>query len=494
MSRPLIIILTVGIYIALMLLVSRLSARGADNATFFTGNRNMAWPLVVLAMLTAPISGVTFVSVPGMVAGKAFSYLQMCLGFVIGYFIIAWILVPLFYHKKVVSIYGFLEDRFSASTYKTGAWLFLISKLLGVGVRFLVVCVSLQFLIFEPFHIPFVLNVILTMGIIWFSTLKGGVKTVIFTDTLKCLCLLLSVIICIYFLCDELGFSFLEAVERINSHPSSKIFHFDDPRDSLYFWKQFVAGIFLVVAMTGLDQDMMQHPLSSKNAKASRKNMMASGVLQFFVMILFLSLGCLLLIYTETKSLEPVERSDDLFANVVFHEDLPLVVGIFFVVGLISASYSSVGSALTSLTTSFTMAIIDGDKEKDETLLKRKRQRVHSCMAVVMIFVILLFYYFNNSDAISAVYTLASYSYGPILGLFIFGLFSRRQIQARFIPLVCLLAPVLSWCISRYLSYFHQYETGYELLLINAFITLIGLRLLPSAETSAETSRPSMET
>lgn len=464
-------------------MIARFASRGADNSTFFTGNRNIAWQLAALAMITTPISGVTFISVPGMVVGKGFTYLQMCLGFVVGYFLIAWVLIPLFYKRNIISIYGFLEHRYGTSTYKTGAWLFLISKILGMAVRFLVVCIVLQMLVFSPFGVPFAINVILTMFLIWLITVTGGVKSVIWTDTVKSLCLITSILLCIYFISRELGLDWSNTLTAVSRHHSSYIFNFDNPAESSYFWKQFLAGIFLVVAMTGLDQDMMQHTLAVRNSNGSRKNLFVSGIMQFFVMVLFLSLGALLIMYAESREIPMPERSDDLFATVAFHSRMPLIVGVLFILGLISSSYSSVGSALTSLTTSFTVDILDGGKIKDEHILKRKRIGVHSIMALIMIGVIILFYYINEQDAISAVYTLASYTYGPILGLFIFGIFSKRRIENKWIPVVCLAAPLLAWSIQWMCRELYSYGTGYELLLINAFLTILGLTSLPKEKT-----------
>lgn len=450
------------------------------------GNRNIAWQLAALAMITTPISGVTFISVPGMVVKKGFTYLQMCIGFVVGYFIIAWFLIPLFYKRQVVSIYSFLEQRFGNSTYKTGAWLFLISKIMGMGVRFLVVCAVLQVLVFEPLHIPFVINVFITIFLIWVCTVSGGVKSVIWTDTVKSLCLIGSLLLCIYFLTGEIGISLKNLSNRIGADNNFQIFNFDSPSEASYFWKQFLAGVFLVIAMTGLDQDMMQHTLAVSNSKGSRKNLYVSGIVQFFVMVMFLSLGALLIMYAESKSIEFPEKSDDLFALVAFHSEMPLIVGILFILGLISSSYSSVGSALTSLTTSYTIDILDGAKIKDQNVLKRKRIGVHSSMAAIMIGIILLFYYLNEQDAISAVYTLASYTYGPILGLFVFGMFSKRKIENRLIPYVCLFAPLLSWLIQWISANYYAYSIGFELLLINALLTITGLVMLPKENIKVE--------
>lgn len=444
----------------------------------------MPWLAVALAMITAPISGVTFVSVPGMVATKGYGYLQMCLGFIVGYFLIAAVLVPLYYRHNIISIYSFLENRFGKEAYKTGAWFFLISKILGTAVKFLVVCISLQVLIFEPLGLPFIANVTVTLALIGLYTYNGGVRTVIWADMFKSICLVISIGLCIYFISDHLGLSASDYFYKVVEHPGSRVFFFDDPSGGNYFWKQFIAGIFLVVAMTGLDQDMMQHTLSCKNSDSSRKNLYLSSFLQFAVITLFLTLGTLLLIFMDKYSIEMPEKTDDIFALTAFHEEMPLVVGILFILGLVSASYSSVGSALTSLTTSFTVDILGGQKRFEEQKLLRVRHRVHIGIAIAMIGLILGFFYLNNQDAISAVFTLASYTYGPILGLFIFGIFSKKQVNPKMVATVCVLAPIFSWIIQWSSKTYLDYVVGYELLLINAGFILLSLSIIPTTKGS----------
>lgn len=489
MTQPLITILIIGVYFATLLLVAHFASKGANNHTYFTGNRNMAWPIVALAMVTAPISGITYVSVPGMVVGKGFGYLQMCMGFVLGYFLIGWVLVPLFYKHKIISIYSFLGDRFGKPAYKTGAWFFLISEVLGVGVRFLVVCITLQLLVFTPLHLPFALNVCLTMLLIWLYTAIGGVKTVIWSDTLKSVCLLIAILLFFYFISNKLDLSITDIPAKVFDHPSSKIFNFTDFRDSSYFWKQFLTGVFLVVAMTGLDQDMMQRILACKDAKGAKKNLVVSGIMQFLVIGMLLVLGTLMAIYMETYAIEQPAKTDDIFATVAFHDGMPLIVGVLFVLGLVSASYSSVGSALTSLTTSFTIDILEAPKKYEERKIKKIRHLVHASMAFVMGLVILGVYYLNHQDAITALFTLASYTYGPILGLFVFGIFTKRLVNANFVAIVCISAPILSLILSWASKRYFNYDTGFEIFLINTLITLAGLSLLPATSRSAKISQ-----
>jgi SSS family transporter len=478
MSQPIIVILTIAAYFLLLMCVSYFASRGSDNSSFFTGNRRMPWFVVAFAMIGAAISGVTFISVPGMVVGKGYAYLQMVLGFIVGYFAIAFVLVPLFYKRNLISIYGYLEDRFGSATYKTGAWFFFISKMLGAAVRFFVVCAVLQMLVFEPLGIPFVFNVICTIALIWLYTVQGGVKTLIWTDTLKSFCLIMSVVLCIYFVARNLGFSFGEMVSAITDHPTSQMFFFDDPKAGTYFWKQFLAGIFMAIATNGLDQDMMQRNLACKDSGESQKNMIVSGITQFFVIALFLLLGTLLVIFLERNGIAIPAKTDDIFGMVATHSSMPVIVGILFVLGLISAAYSAAGSALTSLTTSFTVDILGAHRHQDEKQLTRTRKLVHVAMSAVMGLVIIVFYYLSNQDAVSAVYTLASYTYGPILGLFVYGMFCKRPVRDRLVPVVCILAPCLSWCLQWTLNYLINYQTSFELLIINALITMLGLSIL----------------
>lgn len=475
---PTIVIVTIAAYFALLMVISWFASRGSNNSTFFNGNRQAPWGLVAFAMIGAAISGVTFISVPGMVAAKGYSYLQMVLGFIVGYFVIAFVLVPMFYRRNLISIYGYLEERFGKSTYHTGAWFFFISKMLGAAVRFFVVCVVLQLMVFGPLEIPFAITVIVSILLIWIYTVQGGVKTLIWTDTLKSFCLIMSVILCIYFIADNLGMNLGEALSAVTAHPSFKMFYFDDPMAGTYFWKQFLAGVFMAIALNGLDQDMMQRNLACRNSRQSQKNMIVSGITQFFVIALFLILGTMLLIYMDSKGIARPEKPDDTFGVVVGSPGMPVVVGILFILGLVSAAYSAAGSALTSLTTSFTVDILGANRRMNERRLAVTRRLVHMAMSVAMGLVIIAFYYLSEEDAISAVYTLASYTYGPILGLFVFGMACRRPVRDRLVPIVCILAPVLSWMAQWALKEYCDYTTSFELLLMNAAFTILGLLLL----------------
>ncbi|MBR3101119.1 MAG: sodium:solute symporter [Muribaculaceae bacterium] len=476
---PWIVLATIVGYFALLFIISWAASRKSDTNTALTGGRQAPWFIVAIAMIGAPISGVTFVSVPGQVAVKSFSYMQMVLGFAVGYFVIAYVLMPLFFKRNLVSIYGYLEQRFGAGTHKTGAWFFFISKMLGAAVRFYVVCVTLQLLVFGPLGIPFLINVIATIALIFLYTLQGGVKTVIWTDTLKSFCLIMSVVLCIFFIAKGLGYGFGELCSAVAGDDSSRIFFFDNPKEGTYFWKQFVAGIFMVIATTGLDQDLMQRTLASKNVAESKKSLIVSGITQIFVVGLFLVLGTLLVLYSNKNGLAMPEKTDELFGQVAFSGgNIPIVVGVLFILGLVSAAYSAAGSALTALTTSFTVDILESDKKQPEAKLAKTRKWVHVGMAAVMGLVIIVFYAISNSDAISAVYTLASYTYGPILGLFAFGMMCKTSVRDRLVPVVCVAAPVISFFIQRWLASSFGYTLGFELLLLNAALTMIGLAML----------------
>ena len=475
---PIAILITIAAYFVILFTISYIAGRKADNEGFFVGNRKSTWYVVAFAMIGSSISGVTFVSVPGMVAASGFSYLQMVLGFVAGQIIIAFVLIPLFYRMNLVSIYEYLENRFGISSYKTGAWFFFISKMLGAAVRLFLVCLTLQLLVFEPFHLPFILNVIITVALVWLYTFRGGVKSLIWTDSLKTFCLVVSVVLCIYYIASDLHLGFGSMIATISENDFSRMFFFDDVNDKRYFFKQFLAGVFTMIAMTGLDQDMMQRNLSCKNFKDSQKNMITSGISQFFVILLFLMLGVLLYIFTARQGIENPEKSDELFPMIATGDYFPAIVGVLFIIGLISAAYSAAGSALTALTTSFTVDIL-GAKNKAENELVKIRKRVHIGMTVTMGVVIFVFNLLNNTSVIDAVYILASYTYGPILGLFAFGIFTKKQVRDKYIPWVAIASPILCFILQKNSErWFNGYQFSYELLIFNALFTFIGLCLL----------------
>ena len=484
MSQPLWIILIIAGYFTIWLVISFFSSRGADNSTFFSANRKMPWPLLAIAMIGAPITGVTFVSVPGMVVSKGFSYLQMGLGFIVGYCVIAFVLIPIYYKLNIVSIYEFLQKRFGRTSYKTGAWLFFVSKIMGISIRFLIICSMLQLLILDPLGIPYIFSVIIGLFLIGLSTYKGGVKSVIWGDTLKSVCLLATIALCLYFIIHKMGGTIADIPDTILKEDISSIFFFDDPADGKFFWKQFIAGIFIVVAMTGLDQDMMQRTLACRNVVDARKNLIISSILQVVVITLLLFLGAVMLIYLETEGLNIPEKTDNLFATVAFHDEMPFILGCLFVLGLVSATCTSVGSALTAMTTTVTIDLLEANIEGKERL-SLKRKRIHALICLLMAILVTCFYYINNNDAISTVYALISYTDGPILGLFLFGIFTRKQFNDRWLPVICTLSPLLSWLMQWGAKTYFSYEISFELLIINAAFTFIGLSLL-SAFSSTE--------
>lgn len=473
------VVLTVLGYLALMFAVSLLSSRDASNSNFFSGGRSSNWLVVAFAMIGSVMSGVTFISVPGMVAVSNFGYLQMCLGFIAGYLVIAYVLVPLYFRLNVVSIYEYLDNRFGTTSHKTGAWVFFISKILGAAVRLFIVCLSLQLLVFDAVGLPFALNVLISILIVYAYTMRGGVKSVIWTDTLRTLCMILAVVLSIVFIAGSMGINIVDAVRDSSM---SRIFHFDDANSTNYFWKQFLGGLFTVIATTGLDQDMMQRTLSCKNARESQKNLVVSIFMQVAVIFLFLCLGVLMYAFAGANGI--TQTGDKLFPAVATGGHLPPVVGVLFIVGLVASAYGAGGSALTSLTTSFTVDII-GIKDKSENQVKAIRSRVHIVMAVLMGLVIIVFNALNSDSAITAVYRIASYTYGPLLGLFTFGILTKKKVHDRWVPAVALLAPAICLVLDlNSQSWFGGYRIGFELLLLNAALTIGMLSLLIKKERS----------
>ena len=431
----------------------------------FFATRSTSWWMVALAMIGSCFSGVTFVSVPGMVATAGFGYLQMCLGFFLGYLVIAFVLTPLYFRLGVVSIYQYLEQRFGLSTYKTGAWFFFISKMLGASVRFFLLCATLQLLLFEGLGIPFWVTVAVSVFLVWLYTFRGGVKSVIWVDMIKTLCMMFTVVLCLVLIGREVG---------VFDKSMARVFWFDDVNHPQFFFKQLLGGLFTVIATTGLDQDMMQRTLACKNVKDSQKNLVVSSLLQIVAIALFLILGVYLYQFAALHGIEA--KGDALFPEVACSSFLPPIVGVLFIVGLIAAGFPAGGSALTALTTSFTVDILGGLKRADSD---RLRKWVHGGMAVCMAVCIVVFSVLNSTSTIDAVYRLASYTYGPLLGMFCFGILCKRQVRDRWVPLVCVLAPAL--CLVLDLNseaWFGGYHFSYELLLLNAAFTALGLLLL----------------
>ena len=470
--NPLTILLVIAGYFALLFFISYLAGRKADNAGFFSGNRSSNWLLVAMSTIGAAISGVTFVSVPGMVATSGWAYMQMVLGFTVGQILIAYVLIPLYYKLNLTSIYQYLQQRFGMSTYKSGAWLFFVSKMLGASVRLFVVSEVLQLLVFDKLAVPvpFWVNAIITVLIVYLCTFKGGVKSLIWTDLLKTCCLILSVALCIYFVL-RAGVN----IEGWTSSDMTRSFFFDNPKEGTYFWKQFLAGIFLVIATTGLDQDLMQRTLSCKNPRESQKNLIVGALMQIVVIGLFLFLGFLLYSYANQMNITEVAslKGDDVFPFLATGNYFPVIVGVLFIIGFIAAAYSAAGGALTALTTSFTVDILN--KEKDSNLTQI-RTWVHIGMAVLMALCIYVIHLLNNDSVIQTVYKVASYTYGPLLGMFCFGIFTKKSVRDRWIPIAIIAAPVITWIIDvNSVEWFNGYVFSHERLILNALLTFIGM-------------------
>ena len=467
-------------YFAALFAISRWSARrGAGNDTFFRAGRRSPWPLVAFGMVGASISGVTFVSVPGMVLSSQMTYLQVCLGFILGYLAVAFVLLPVYYKLNLTSIYAYLGQRLGTEAYKTGAWFFLLSKMVGAAIKFYVVCIILQQFVLAAWGVPFWLTVTVMVLLIWLYTRHGGVRTLVFTDTFQTLCLFTALILIIYIVMQQLGYSVGEAVHAVAEDTRSRIFVMDDWTSPQYFWKQILSGAFIVVVMTGLDQDMMQKNLTCRTLREAQKDMCSYGLAFLPANLLFLSLGILLAQLFEAQGTPLPSYGDELlpmFVNGTQH--LTTITQPLFVIGIVASSFSSADSALTSLTTSYCVDI--REKADDERL----RRRVHLLICLLFVLVIVAFDMLNNRSLIDAIYTIVGYTYGPLLGLFAFGLFTRWQVRGRWVPLVCVLSPLLCYAISTLSEQLWDYHFGYELLLLNGLLTFVGLRIVSSTITS----------
>ncbi len=475
---PLLILSVIVLYFGLLIIISLFTSRNVDNQGFFLGNRKSPWHVIAFGMLGASLSGVTFISVPGWVQSSDMTYIQMVLGFILGYFTVAHVLLPLYYRMNLTSIYSFLDHRFGFSSYKTGAAFFLLSRTIGSAFRLFIVANVLQIMIFDAWNVPFYLTVVITIALIYLYTFKGGIKTIIWTDTLQTLFLLSAVIISIIIIARDLDFGFLDLVSAISENENSRIFEFSDWNSRHHFVKQFFAGAFITIVMTGLDQDMMQKNLSCRNLKDAKKNMISYGIAFLPANILFLSLGVLLGIYASKMGIDPdLIKGDDLYPYLAANYLGPVVL-IFFILGLMASAYSSADSALTALTTSFTIDII-GIKNKSEKQIKTMRKKVHVLFAFILALVIIAFKLIDNKSVIDAIYTVAGYTYGPLLGLFAFGLFTKIQVRDKYVPLIAIASPLLCLMINLIISASgSDYKMGYELLLLNGLITFIGLLIV----------------
>ena len=456
-----IILIVIG-YFVVLFGISHLTSRKANNDMFYRANRKAPWYMVAFGMIGASISGVTFVSVPGMVLTSQMTYLQMCLGFIVGYLVIAFVLLPLYYRLQLTTIYTYLGQRLGNRSYQTGAWFFLLSKMVGASVRFYVVCIILQQFVFEPAGIPFIVNVVGMVLLIWLYTRRGGIGTLVFTDSFQTICLFTALVMIILEVVGHLHLSISEAVSTIAESEMSRIFVFDDWVSPHNFWKLFLSGAFIAIVMTGLDQDMMQKNLTCKTLRDAQKDMCTYGVAFVPANLLFLSLGVLL-----TMALGTGLKGDELLPTFV--QDTNAVY--LFVLGIVAASFSSADSALTSLTTCY---CVDIRRQPDNELL---RKRMHVVMCFIFVLFILLFRAVNSTSLIDAVYILASYTYGPLLGLFAFGLFTKKQPSDHLVPYICIASPLICYALDTATQSIWGYRFGYELLMLNGLFTFLGLWL-----------------
>ncbi len=463
-------------YFVILIGISWFTSRNADTLTFFTANRRSPWLLVAFGMVGATLSGVTFISVPGEVNNTAFSYLQFVFGNIIGYWLVAGILLPLYYKLNLVSIYTFLEQRFGKSSYKTGSFFFLISKLIGAAFRLYLVAGVLQIAFFDKFHIPFSVTVVVTILLIWIYTFRGGIKTIVWTDTLQTLFLLSAVIFTISAISQALELNLFSLADRISSEPSSRIF-FWDWRSENNFFKQFFAGMFITIVMVGMDQDMMQKNLTCKNKREAQKNMLVFSLSFLGAVFLFLCLGVLLIVFARETGITIPDNTDDLYPLIALNH-LTLPVGIAFLLGITAAAYSSADSALTAMTTSFSVDFLN-IRQYPEIKRKKIKKYVHLLFSGLLIIVILGFKAISNESVVVAVFTVAGYTYGPILGLFVFGIYTRKQVIDRLVPLIAIASPITSFFISKYSEVlFHGYKFGFEILILNGLLTFTGLLLI----------------
>lgn len=448
-----------------------MTASSGNNESFFRANKQSPWYLVAFGMIGASISGVTFVSVPGMVIDQNMAYAQTCIGFIFGYILVAFVLLPIYYRLNLITIYTYLKQRLGIRSYKTGASFFLLSKLTGSAVKFYVVCMILQRFVLTDFNIPFPITVVSMVLLIWLYTHKGGIRTLVFTDTFQTICMFLALLLIIYNVMTALDFSISETFNRIISDSHSTIFVWDDWFSKQNFWKQFLSGVFIVVVMTGLDQDMMQKNLTCKTLRDAQKDMCTYGFAFLPVNLLFMSLGILLMMYLSKMNVPLPASPDELMLLPVAGGMLGSGVEVLFTIGVVAACFSTADSALTSLTTSFCVDICE--QPKNETL----RKRIHFAMSVVFILFILVFKVFNSTSLIDAVYILCSYTYGPLLGLFAFSLLTRRSVNDKFVPYIAIASPLLCFAIDTLSMKLWNYKFGYELLMLNGILTFAGLYL-----------------
>lgn len=464
------ILLTVILYFAALMGFSRLTAhRNANNETFFRANRRSPWYMVAFGMVGASISGITFVSVPGMTMRIDMTYIQTCIGFILGYFVIAFVLLPVYYRLNLTTIYTYLQGRLGERSYKTGAWFFLISKMTGAAVRFYVVCIILQRFVLDAVGVPFVVTVVGMTLLIWLYTRRGGIKTLVWTDSFQTTCMFAALILIIYNVVGQLGMSVPEAVRAIAADTHSRMFVMDDFFSTQNFWKQLFSGAFIAIVMTGLDQDMMQKNLTCRTLREAQKDVCTYGFAFVPANLLFMSLGVLLMMLAQRDGIALPTSGDELLPMFAATGRLGSMVTVLFTIGVVAASFSSADSALTALTTSYCVDI--RQRPADERL----RRRAHIGVAVVFVAFILLFRMLNSTSVIDAIYVMCSYTYGPLLGLFAFGLTTRRPVADHLVPYIAIASPLLCFAIDTAAQSLWGYKFGYELLMLNGMLTFAGL-------------------
>lgn len=491
---PSTILILILIYFGILFFISHvMSKNDSGNDAFFKANKNSKWYLVAFGMIGTALSGVTFISVPGQVGDPniQFKYFQFILGNAIGFVIIAKILLPLYYRMNLTSIYGYIEQRLGTVSYKTAAIIFLISRTIGSSARLYLVVLVLQRYVFDAFQVPFWATVMISLGLIFAYTYRGGLKTIIITDTLQTLFLVTSVLLTIIFICNSLDLSLVQAFETVKQSNYSKIFFWEDALKGTHFVKQILGGIFVTIAMVGLDQDLMQKNLSCKNIQEAQKNMFTFTGIFVVINLFFLSVGALLYLYADKNGIaipmvNDVARTDLLFPEIAFHH-LSIIPAIVFLLGLTAATFATTDSALTALTTSFCVDFLGMDKTENQNKTNQVKTRhlVHISFSVLMLLVILWINFYNNTSVVSLIFKIAALTYGPLLGLYAFGLFVKtKTVKENFVPLICVLAPTITFFISTYSKeLFGNYEFAEELIILNGLLTFIGLFLISKPAT-----------
>lgn len=465
------ILSTILIYFCVLMVMGRITSRKSDNETFYRGERKSPWYMLAFGLVGASVSGITFVSVPGMVMKQDMTYIQTCIGFIFGYFLVAFVLLPIYYKFNLTTIYTFLKMRLGQRSYKTGALFFLLSEMTGTALRFYVVCSILQRFVFGQFHLPFALTVVMLVALIWLYTRRGGIKTIVWTDTFQTLCMMVALLMIIYHVMDHLGLSVGEAVSAVAADSHSRIFVFDDFMSTQNFFKQFFSGIFIVVVMTGLDQHMMQKNLTCKTLRDAQKDLCVGGFFFLPVNLLFLSLGVLLMILAAREGIALPTDSDQLMPMFTASGWMGNLVLVLFSIGIVAASFSGTDSALTAITTS---VCVDLKERPDD---ERLRRIAHVGVCALFAVFILLFDALNSTSIIDAIYILLSYTSGPLLGLFAYAIIMRRGVNDRLVPYICVASPLVCFAIDKATTALTGYKFGYELLMLNGLLVFLGMML-----------------